>query len=100
MLNTIMKKKLIENDCVCVVSLIIDDSTFYLSLSLLFMSSSHKHLICCCCPTRVEVKGTFKTIGFATIHKFTPHARDTITAKKTRVCIKCYVKYTRPAKKR
>ena len=62
------------------------------------MSSSREHPICCCCPKRVEIKGTYKTIGRNTRHKFTTHARDTITENVTPACNKCYDKYTRNPK--
>ena len=66
----------------------------------ILMRSSLHHQTCCCCPKRVDVKGTYKTIGSGTIDKFTPHARDTVTENVTRACYKCYAKYTRPPKKK
>ncbi len=64
------------------------------------MSASLHHQTCCCCPARVDVKGTYKTVGSGTIDKFKPHARGTVTENVTRACYKCYVKYTRPPKKK
>ena len=92
-----MIKKLIENVCVCVVVYVLFNYN-YCSTRCYFMSSSRDHLICCCCPKRVETPGTFKTIGSDTVHKFTPHARATITKDETRACNKCYKQHTRTKK--
>lgn len=59
------------------------------------MSQPRERQVCCCCPVRVDVKGTYKTIGSDTIDKFKAHARCTITKNVTRACNKCYKKYTK-----
>ena len=62
------------------------------------MSQPRERQACCCCPARVDVKGTYKTIGSDTVDNFKAHARSTITANIDRACNKCYKKYTRSGK--